>query len=310
VEVSGASVPAGRDLPIIDAHQHFWDLSANYLPWLCDQPPIPFRYGDYSAIRRDYLPDDYRRDTQAFNLAGSVFIETEWDRRDPVGETRWVAALRQRDGLPSAMVCHVPLDRPEAADIMAEQASFPFVRGVRHKPFAAASPEGVEPGAPGSMGDPRWRRGYARLAEHDLSFDLQTPWWHLDEALALNRDFPDTKIILNHSGLPSDRSTDGLQHWRQAMSRFAAAPNVAVKISGLGQPGRHWSITDNREIILTIIDTFGADRCMFASNYPVDSLVGEFVTIFDGFFAATAGLGHVIQSKLFAGTARRVYRLE
>jgi len=85
------------DLPIIDAHQHFWDLDANYLPWLRDAPPIAFRYGDYSALKRNYLPPDYRRDTQGLNLAGTVFVETEWDRRDPVGETRWVAEVVNHD---------------------------------------------------------------------------------------------------------------------------------------------------------------------------------------------------------------------
>jgi predicted TIM-barrel fold metal-dependent hydrolase len=300
---------AGCDLPIIDAHQHFWQLQTNYLPWLCDRPPIPFRYGDYSAICRDYMPADYRADARPFNLADTVFVETEWDRRDPIGETLWVEAIRRREGLPGVMVCHVALDRPDAADIMAQQAAFSFVRGVRHKPWAAPAPQSVTPGVPGSMSDPAWQRGYALLAEHGMSFDLQTPWWHLEEAVELNRDYPDTRIILNHTGLPADRSADGLAGWRRAMSAFAEAPNVAVKISGLGQRARPWSIADNGEIILATIDMFGADRCMFASNYPVDSLVGSFDTIFGGFFAITAALGRDTQAELFAGTARKVYRL-
>ena len=78
------------DIPVIDPHQHFWDLDKNYLPWLRDQPPIPFRYGDYSAIRKNYMPPDYRRDAGGMNLVGTVFVETEWDRTDSVGETRWV----------------------------------------------------------------------------------------------------------------------------------------------------------------------------------------------------------------------------
>ena len=93
-------------LPIIDAHQHFWDIDENYLPWLCDEPPIPFRYGDYGALRRNYMPDDYRRDAAGFDIVGSVFVETEWDRTDPIGETRWVHAVAadfrvtQRGGVP------------------------------------------------------------------------------------------------------------------------------------------------------------------------------------------------------------------
>ena len=296
--------PAPFDLPIIDAHQHFWDLERNYLPWLSDEPPIPFRYGDYGALRRSYMPQNYRRDVGGLRLAGSVFVETEWDRRDPVGETRWVHALAADAGLPSAMVCWAGLHQPDAAEVLAEQASFPLVRGVRHKPEDAPSP------APGTMADPAWRRGYARLAEHRLSFDLQAPWWRLEEAARLNADFPETLIVLNHTGLPGDRSAESLAGWRRAMEAFAASPNVAVKISGLGERGVPWSLERNRGVILDTISIFGEDRCMFASNFPVDSLVGDFQTIFSGFAEATAHLGREVQMKLFAGNARRFYRLE
>ena len=297
------------DFPIIDAHQHFWDLDANYLPWLRDEPPIAFRYGDYSALKRNYLPQDYRRDAQELDLVGSVFVETEWDRRDPVGETRWVQDIARQSGLPSVMVCHAAFHQDDATEILSRQASFSFVRGVRHKPRAAPSPRAMEKGHAGSMSDPNWRRGYALLARHGLTFDLQTPWWHLPEAAILNYDFPQIPIILNHTGLPRDRSDEELAGWRKAMTDFAAAPNVAVKISGLGEPGRAWTLERNRQVILDTIAIFGEDRCMFASNFPVDSLVGSMATIYSGFAEATKTLGRDVQIKLFGANARRIYRL-
>jgi len=297
------------DFPIIDAHQHFWDLDANYLPWLRDEPPIAFRYGDYSALKRNYLPQDYRRDAQELDLVGSVFVETEWDRRDPVGETRWVQDIARQSGLPSVMVCHAAFHQDDATEILSRQASFSFVRGVRHKPRAAPSPRAMEKGHAGSMSDPNWRRGYALLARHGLTFDLQSPWWHLPEAAILNYDFPQIPIILNHTGLPRDRSDEELAGWRKAMTDFAAAPNVAVKISGLGEPGRAWTLERNRQVILDTIAIFGEDRCMFASNFPVDSLVGSMATIYSGFAEATKTLGRDVQIKLFGANARRIYRL-
>jgi predicted TIM-barrel fold metal-dependent hydrolase len=144
-------------VPIIDAHQHFWDIQANYLPWLRDEPPVPFRYGDYSALRRTYLPPDYRRDAAGFQLAGSVFVETEWNPKDPIGETRWVHALAAREGLPSAMVCQAWLDRGDVEAVLATQSNFPLVRGIRHKPRAVASPS-ASPVTARSMTDPAWRR--------------------------------------------------------------------------------------------------------------------------------------------------------
>lgn len=296
-------------MKIIDAHQHFWDIERNYLPWLRDEPPVPFRYGDYSAIRRNYLPADYRRDSSMFDIVGTVFVETEWDPSDPLGEVAWVETLRASEDLPSVMVAQAWLDRPDAEEVLAAHGRTPFVRGIRHKPKAAPSPDAVEPEAAGGMNDPAWRRGFAMLAGNGLSFDLQTPWWHLGEARRLADDFADTTIILNHTGLPADRSAEGIDGWRTAMKTLAGASNVALKISGIGQAGQPWSAEANRAIVLEAIEIFGEDRAMFASNFPVDSLVGTFETIFSGFLAITQPLGSGVQAKLFHDNARRIYRI-
>jgi predicted TIM-barrel fold metal-dependent hydrolase len=294
---------------ILDAHQHFWDLSANYLPWLKDHP-VPFRYGNYDALKRNYLPDEYRENAGRYEIAGTVFVETEWDPTDPLGEVAWVKGLREREGLPSVMVAQAWLDRPDAEIVLAAHGQTEFVRGIRHKPKAVSRPDLVERGAPGSMGDPAWRKGFAELAPNGLSFDLQTPWWHLAEAADLAQDFPETQIILNHTGLPSDRSDEGLRGWAEAMRVLAAHSNAAVKISGLGQPGKPWTIEANRPVVLQTIDIFGVDRCMFASNFPVDSLVATFETIFDGFDAITADFSAEDRNKLFLANAARLYRID
>ena len=89
---------------IVDAHQHFWDLERNRIPWLQDEPQIAFRYGDYSAIRRTYRPGDYRRDAGRFTVEASVYIETEYDPMNPLGEVAWVTELARREGLPTVVV--------------------------------------------------------------------------------------------------------------------------------------------------------------------------------------------------------------
>jgi predicted TIM-barrel fold metal-dependent hydrolase len=296
-------------MQIIDAHHHFWNIEQNYLPWLRDEPPIKFRYGDYSALKRNYLPADYLRDAEKFEVVGSVFVETEWDHTDPLGEVAWVGKTRAASGLPSVMVAQAWLDRDDAPEVLAAHGQTPFVRGIRHKPKAAASPDAVEIGAPGSMGDPKWRLGYGLLAPNGLSFDLQTPWWHMPEARRLADDFPETQIVINHTGLPSDRSGDGIAGWKAAMRTVAGASNVAVKISGLGQAGKPWSADANRAIVLDVIDMFGNDRAMFASNFPVDSLVGSFETIFAGFSDITSGFATADRDKLFRLNAKHIYRI-
>ena len=177
-------------MPMIDAHQHFWDIDKNYYPWLCDPAPIPFRYGDYSALRRNYLPPDYARDSAGFNIVKTVHMEAEWDRANPVAETRWLEAINRDFGLPSACIGHAELDRPDIEEVLAGHAESPLMRGIRHKPKAASGPREAKRGAAGSMDDSVWRKGYALLERFGLSYDLQTPWWHLDAAADLAADFP------------------------------------------------------------------------------------------------------------------------
>jgi predicted TIM-barrel fold metal-dependent hydrolase len=297
------------ELPVVDAHQHFWDLGRNYLPWLCDEEAVPFRYGDYGALRRNYLPRDYLRDAAGHDVVKSVYVETEWDPRDFVGESRWLQAIIAETGFPHAIVAGARLDDPDVEAVLAGHAAFPRVRGIRHKPRAALSPAEVRIGAPGSMADPAWRRGFALLEKYGLSFDLQTPWWHLAEAAALARDFPHTQIILNHTGLPAERTPEGLAGWRSAMQTLAAEPNVAVKISGLGQPGQPWTVAANGPIVRETIGIFGVERCMFASNFPVDGLCADFDTVFRGFKTIVADRSRPEQVQLFHDNAVRIYRL-
>ena len=141
-------------------------------------------------------------------------------------------------------------------------------------------------------------------------FDLQTPWWHLDAAFALAADFPGTTIVLNHTGLPSDRSAIGLEHWRAAMARLSDAGNVNVKISGIGVPGQAWTADANRYVVRETIAMFGVERCMFASNFPVDRLAGSYRDIFDGFLTITEHLPESDRRKLFHDNAVRIYRLD
>lgn len=292
--------------PIVDAHQHFWDIEANYHPWLRDEPPIPFRYGDYRPIRRRYLPADYFADVGPHQVVKTVYVEAEWDPTDPIGETRYIERLRRETGFPTVMVAQAWLDRADCAAVLEQQAGFDFVRSIRHKPRANAS---SGESSPGGMTDSAWRAGYARLAPLGLRFDLQTPWWHLAEAAALARDFPDTTIILNHTGLPSDRGAEAIAGWKRAITTLAQCPNAVIKISGLGQRGQPWTVGANRAIVLAAIEAFGVERALFASNFPVDGLCASFDTIFSGFRQIVADFSAGEQRALFHDNAVRLYAI-
>jgi predicted TIM-barrel fold metal-dependent hydrolase len=297
-------------LPIVDAHHHLFDLRRNPHPWLQKRPLIPFRYGDYSAICRDYLPADYRAAWAGHRVVASVLMEGEWDARDPLGEARWASEVARVEGLPSAIVGQVWLDRDDLPDVLAGMAALPLVRSVRHKPRTVTRADhDARFATPGSMRCPRWRDGYARLAATGLMFELQAPWWHFAEARELARDFPATTIVVNHAGLPSDRSADGLREWRSALALLADEPNVRLKISGLGVPGQAWTEALQAPVINNAIATFGVDRCAFASNHPIDGLCASFDTVYWVFKAVTHARRPEDRLKLFHDNATAWYGL-
>ena len=297
------------DLPIIDAHHHFWDLSLGKHPWLDGRHVIKgFRYGDYASIRRNYLLEDYKRDSAGHDVVKTIHMETEWDPTDPVGESQWLQRYHDQTGFPHAVVGQAWFDRADIAEVLAGHAACPLIRSVRQKPAAATSPETFVAGAPGSMADPKFRDGYRYLARHGLHYDLQTPWWHLGEATDLARDFPDTTIILNHTGLPADRRPVGIAEWRAALEAFADQPNTAIKISGIGMAGEAWTTESNGPLVLEVIRIFGIGRCMFASNFPVDGVCASYDTIYSGFKRIVAGLPVEDQRKLFHDNAITYYR--
>ncbi|TCZ56630.1 amidohydrolase family protein [Roseicella aquatilis] len=299
-------------LPIIDAHHHLWDLGANRHPWLQEEPPIPFRYGDTRPLRRNYLPADFRRDSANQHVVASVYMEAEHDPADPLRETRWVHEVATREGMPNAMAGAAFLDRADAAEVIRAQAAMPLVRSLRHKPRGVARPEEYDPGhrIPGSLRCPAWRAGYRHLAESGLHFELQAPWWHLPDAVELARDVPGTLIILNHLGLPADRGRAGLAGWREAMARLSEAPNVRVKLSGCCVPGRRWTPELQAPVVLEAVRLFGAERCMVASNFPVDGLLASYDEVMGGMRAIIAGLPEAAQRRILHGTAAETYRID
>lgn len=303
-----AFLQAQREIPIVDVHQHFWRLKENYYPWLSDAP-VAFRYGDYSSIKRDYMPADYRRDAGPNRVVKTVHEEAWFDPNDPVRETRWVTEVAKTHDLPTALIANGPLDREDIEEILAGHAASPLTRGIRNFPKSAMSLAEMKRGEAGSMDDPKWRHGYALLEKYGFSADIQVPWWHIDALCELAADFPRTQIVIVHTGLPFDRSAEGLAGWRKAMEKAAAFPNVAIKLSGLGQPNRRWALEANGPIIRDAVKIFGTDRGMFASNFPVDGIVATFEELYDGFRAAVVDLPLAEQKKLFHDNAVRIYRL-
>lgn len=298
------------DIQIIDAHHHLWDLKRNYYPWLTDQVKHGEHLGDYSRIMRTYLPTNYRADTAGFRVLKTVHIEAEMDRTNQVGETAWLHEMNAQHGLPNAVVAHVWFTDPECDEKLARHVAHPLTRGIRSKPVTAERADQSVRGQPGTMSDPKWRIGFALLSKYGLSWDLRVPFWHLEDAAEVARDFPAIPIALNHTGYPWDRSPEGLAAWRKGMEALARYPNAQVKISELGRKDQPWTVEGNRQIVLDTIQIFGVERCMFGSNFPPAGIFASFETIVRGIYEIVKHLPHKQVEAFFFDNARRFYRID
>lgn len=299
---------------IVDAHHHLWRLDgAIRYPWLQDAyDPAHFILGDYDALRRDFdVPAFLRAMSPCSPVVASVHVEAECARTDALAETRWLHRSAAADRLPSAVVAWVDLLADDACERIAEQAAYPLVRAVRFKPHASRAPNETVDGA-GSLSDPRWPRALERLASFGLSWDLRLPFWHLEEAAALLSRTPAVDVVLEHAGLPWDRSPAGLACWRRGMEALAANPRVTVKLSEFGLRDVCWNETENRRIIRDAMTIFGAQRCMFASNFPVAGLRVTYPVLVRTMSAAMTDidLSEAARRAIWHDNAIRIYRID
>jgi predicted TIM-barrel fold metal-dependent hydrolase len=297
------------DLPIVDAHHHLWDLKAGKYPSKQDQYDPNFFLGDYRKFCRDYMPADYAGDLAGFDVVASVHIQGGRAPHEQVAETEWLETMNRQYGLPSVVVGHVTFTQPDCAAVLEGHARSPLMRGIRSRPVTSSGPNASVAGAPGTMQDDHWRRNFALLEKHGMSWDMRIPWWHLEEGAEVARSFPGIPMVVNHSGLPLDRSEEGLAIWRRGLAALADCPNVVIKLSELGLPHGKWDIPSNVRVVREAVAIFGPDRILFASNLPVATLSTNFRGIVDVMLEALAGEAPETLGKFFAGNAIRFYRI-
>lgn len=292
---------------IVDAHHHLWDPQVKSYPWLEGPPYESSIAGDVALIARRYLFDDYLADAASFDVRKSVHVDSGCI--DSLAETAGVALQAQESGKPVAIVAGVSLHDPDFQRQLEQQLIYPQLRGVRHILNWHPDPLLTFSDRSDYMTDAQWLRGYKALGKHGLSFDLQVYPWQLPDAAKLATHHPDTLVILNHAGMPLHQHGNGLKSWRTGMRALAACENAIVKISGLGMMNWNWTTESIRPFVLETIDIFGVNRCMFASNFPVDKLYSSFEVLFSSFELIVDDFSEAEKKMLFESNAEKFYRI-
>src|SRR5579863_385150 len=293
--------------PIIDAHHHIWRRKD--LPWL-DGPMQPRIFGPYEAIRRDYPIREFLSDIAGSNVVKSVYVQANWAKDRFEDEVAYVQQAADETGFPQAIVGYADFLVPDVRPQLDRLTKYRGMRGLRMQMQWHENPQYRVASGPDLARDPVLQKNVARLADYGWSFDLQVFAGQMDGAAELAANAPKVTFILQHAGMLEDLSPAGWDKWRAGMRKLAAGPNIVSKLSALGTFIHKNDPQHIAAIVRETIEIFGAERCLFGSNFPVEKLWTEYAPLVAAFRAAVEPLGAKVERAALHDTAVRVYRLD
>jgi predicted TIM-barrel fold metal-dependent hydrolase len=287
------------EIPFVDTHVHFHDMQHPKLRYAWLEPGTKHGFmGDIEAIQSQrYWADDFIGETRFSNVRKSIHVQAALGIPDPVDETRWLQAFADRLGHPHGIVAEVHLAQDDAQAVIERHLAFPNVRGVRDF-------------GPGDyLVDPAWQRGYGLLGAHDLVACLDSTPEAYAKMRALAERYPDVVMSVDHAGFPRGRDADYFAFWKRELANLAGAPNVVIKISGLGMGDKRWTVDSWRPWVLTCIELFGVERSFFGTNWPVDRMFSSYPDVLDAYLAIIGDFSRAEQEAMFFANAERIFRI-
>jgi predicted TIM-barrel fold metal-dependent hydrolase len=266
-------------------------------------------WGDLRPLQNNYLVPDLLADGARQGLEKSVHVQANFDPSNPVGETAWLEEVAADTGFPHAIVGFADLAAANVHAVLdGHAAASRRMRGIRQ--VLNRHPNPVLDRAPQDyLANELWRKNLGLLERYGWSFDAQLYYQQMPALVALARRYPDLQFIVDHAGMPAERDAAGIEGWREGMKLLADCPNVAVKLCGYGMVDTRWTVDSIRPFLLQPIEWFGSERCMFASNFPVDRLMASYDRLWNAYRDITADFSTAEKDGLFRGNAERIYRL-
>jgi predicted TIM-barrel fold metal-dependent hydrolase len=293
-------------MDIIDAHHHIW--RRRDLPWL-DGPMQPRIFGPYEAIRRDYPIGEYLSDIAGSGVRQSVYVQANWAKDAFEDEVAYVQQAADETGFPQGIVGYADFLAPDIRPQCDRLSKYRGMRGLRMQLHWHENPQYRFAADPNLARDPTLQQNVARLADYGWSFDLQVFADQMEGAAKLAAACPRVTFILQHAGMLEDTSDAGWAQWRRGMRRLAACPNVVSKLSALGTFIHKNDPEHIAAVVRETIGVFGAPRCLFGSNFPVEKLWTGYSDLIAAYRAAIEPLGETAARAAFHDTAAKVYRL-
>ena len=274
---------------MIDAHQHFWQLSQPFdYEWL-DNPAL-------TVIRRDYLPTDLKPHLEATGVKKSIFVQTQHN----LEENRWVLGIAEQTDWLVGVVGWVDLASDACEEQLLEFKDHPKFVGVRHVTQDEPDEDFII--------RPEILRGLKILEEHSVPFDLLFYVQHLKHAGQLGRELPELPLVIDHLSKPKIKA-HSIDDWLPQLKSAAQHENIYCKLSGMiteADWGK-WKPTDLKPYVEAALEHFGPSRCMYGSDWPVCELAGSYEQVYGTLKEVLGPISDDEAYEIFEGTARRFY---
>ena len=284
----------------VDAHVHFYDMGHPelfYAHWQPDEDHPVLGAQTRKLAARNWLAEDFIAVSRDSKVTKAVHVQAAIGSPDPVTETEWLQEAADRTGFPHAIVAYADLRDPGIEAVLERHCEFPNMKGVRDFSYGDY------------LVEPDFHRGYALMEKYDLVASIAAQWQDMEKLRDLAARFPNTVIVIDHAGGPMERTPEYFNNWKQGMQTAAQAENIICKISGLGMGDHNWTVDSIRPYVLHCIETFGVERSLFATNWPVDSLWSDYDTIVNAYDEITRDFTEDERRAIFSSNTERLYRI-
>lgn len=285
-------------LEFVDTHVHYYDMQHPdlfYAHWQPDVNPPLIGTKMRKLGEQNFVAEDYIALTRNANVSKAIHVQAAIGSKDPVEETEWLQEAADRSGFPHGIVAYADLRQPDVDEVLARHCEFANMRGIRD--FSHGD----------YLVEPDFHRGFALLEKYDLKASMSVQWQDMEKLKNLAGKYPNIRIVVDHTGSPTERNDEYFQKWKQGMQTIAQADNTICKISGLGMADHNWNVASIRPYVLQCIETFGISRCIFGTNWPVDALFSDYDTLVDAYLEIIADFTLNEKVSLLSKNAEALY---
>ena len=288
-------------MEIIDTHMHLFGIfnpDLKYI-WLEDSFIDDGHLRErLEAIKNyEFNVTDYIRETKNCNVVKAVHVQAAIGTTDPVQETKYIQEETDKSGFPIVAIGEAPLANINVEETLERHAFYSCFRGIRD--FGGRDPDYLD--------SDQWRKGYSLLEKYGPIFCANIFWEDMHKGAKLASDYPNIKFIVDHTGFPQERTNEYFKNWKEAITKISTVENVWIKISGLGMAEWAWTTESIRPWVEHCVDSFGIDRTIWGSNWPVDKLFGMYESVIYSYNKIWENFTDDEKIKMFKSNAEKLF---